>query len=310
MYCTLEMEREGVKLLRQYLPDMEVRQWQDGTKSDVGVRPLGSTFDRWAPVQLKCCDADSVQFRLRGKDGMLPNCDTVCLALKSSKIFLFLHEELPLMNISKSGLLSMFDFNAWQPHTICVDDLYSTLLDRWYDDEGTFRERTLRWQVNENHAAELRNIEFSNQLQPDSSIEWPEHPMMAHDLVRDGEKEQYKSVQRKFNGFQGGDCSKMMCGVRVAYEVGDNDWYVFGYVDDKSRMYLQWRIPESFMQEEGMLSIRDEDGTFSYSGRQSIPLHVVGLENQNAEVQRTIVGKMPRSDVVPKTAQFLSVLRF
>ena len=165
-------------------------------------------------------------------------------------------------------------------------------------------------QVNANYRKEMLNIDFSNRLLPNSIVGWPEQPMSVFDLLRDGEKEQYKSVQKVSNGFQGGDCSKLMCGVRVAYEVGDNDWYVFGYIDEQLKVYLQWRIPESFMDSVGMLSHRGEDGRFTCAGKASIPLHLVGPNKENAEIQTMIVGKMPRSDVIAATFPYVKVLKF
>ena len=225
-------------------------------------------------------------------------------------VFMFVKEQIATMNISKCGLLSMFNLKMWMHKSTAPSELNRVLLERWQCSDLTRTEETLRMEVNDNHRKEMMNIKLSNRLLPDSTVSWPDVPMLVFDLIRDGKKEQYKSVQTKSNGFQAGDCSKMKCGTRVAYELGDNDWYVFGYIDEEIGLYLNWRIPESFMNHAGMLSRRDADGKFVYPGRRSMPLHLVGPNGENDKVHQTVLGKPSRSDVVPTTFEFVSVLWF
>lgn len=311
-YRTMKVETDSVQAFEMMIPSFEVRRWQDGTKSDVGIRLRGCAVDRWLPIQLKASKSASfVQFRMRGKDGLLPNCDTICMAMQQPVIaFMFAKEQIANMKISKCGLLSMFNMEAWMAKSIAPAELNRVLLERWQCLDLTSTEETLRMQVNDNHRKEMLNISLSNRLLPDSVVTWPETPMSVFDLIRDGQKEQYKSVQTPANGFQGGDCSKMKCGTKVAYELGDNDWYVFGYINEEFGLYLSWRIPESFMDHAGMLSRRDKDGKFVYPGRRSMPLHVVGPNGENENVHRIVIGELPRSDVVPTTFPFVRVLWF
>lgn len=310
MSWTMQMETRSIDVLARMIPLLEVRRWQDCTKSDVGVRPRGTSIDLWLPLQLKACDATHVQFRMRGKDKELPNCDTICIALsQSNALFLFCKEEIPAMQIAPCGLLSMFNFDHWQGRSIDARVLEVELTARWWDDKRSFSEGHLRSEVNANHKMELAHIAHANLAFPNSVVKWPSTPQGVTDLIRDGQKEQYKSVQRKGNVFQAGDVKKKLCTVDVAYEVGDNDWYVCGYTDVTNHIALLWRIPEAFMVSKGILSTRGSNGLFETPGGMSIPLNIVGPNGENKDVQMQLVGKMPRSDVETDTAQFLHVVR-
>lgn len=171
-------------------------------------------------------------------------------------------------------------------------------------------ERTLRWQVNESCKSELQNIEYSNMLHFTSVWSWPKDPMGVFDLVRDGQKEQFKTVARSGNSFSADHITKRMGGHRIPYEVGDNDWYVFGYVNEEDpHAYLEWRIPEEFMLVNGNLSVRNADGTaYVSAGNKKIPLHIVGPNGENQWIQDVVVGVSPRSDAGTETFRFLKVL--
>lgn len=311
MSWTMQMETRSIDVLMRMMPSLEIRRWQDCTKSDVGIRPRGNSMDIWLPLQLKACDATFVQFRMRGKDKELPNCDTICIALsQSNALFLFRKEDISAMQIASCGLLSMFNFSHWQGRSIDARVLEVELTERWWDDELVFSERHLRSEVNANHKVELTHIEHANLAFPNSVVKWPSVPQGVTDLIRDGQKEQYKSVQCKGNVFQAGDVKKKLCTVDVSYEVGDNDWYVFGYTDVANHIELLWRIPEAFMASKGILSTRGSNGLFETPGQMSLPLNIVGPNGENKDVQMQVVGKMPRSDVETDTAQFLHVVRF
>ena len=73
-YRTMQIETESVNVIETLLETFEVRRWQDCTKSDVGIRPRDCQTDRWYALQLKASSGDVVnQFRMRGKDGEIPN---------------------------------------------------------------------------------------------------------------------------------------------------------------------------------------------------------------------------------------------
>lgn len=310
MSWTMQTETRSIDALMHMMPALEFRRWQDCTKSDVGIRPRSSSMDLWLPLQLKSCDATFVQFRMRGKDKKLPNCDTICIALsRDNTLFFFRKEEIPAMRIAPCGLLGMFNFDHWRGRSINARVLEVELMARWWDEERSFSEGHLRSEVNANHKVELAHIAHANLTFPNSVVRWPCTPQGVTDLIRDGQKEQYKSVQRKGNVFQAGDVKKKLCTVDVAYEVGDNDWYVLGYTDTVNHIELLWRIPEAFMAQKGYLSTRGNDGLFATPGQMSVPLNIVGPNGENKDLQMQIVGKMPRSDVESDTAQFLHVVR-
>ena len=306
-FIQMKQEVLSTNALEKRLEGIEMRRWQDATKSDVGVRPVLSGVDSWLPLQLKSSSRERWhRFRLIGRDGMLPSCDTVCIIMEPFAILYVRQEDIPLLVLDNDGGWSVSNstMSQWEMN---ATELSATLLQRWADHSATFSEMTLRLQVNAKYMVEMMSIVHSNSLLPDSITEWPSETMGVTDLIRDGKKEQYKSVQRCGNLFSVRHCWKKMCGVQVAYEIGDNDWYVFGYSTDK--YYLQWRIPESFMVSRGMLSHKNESASlFVYPGRVNIMLAIVGPHGENASLQMHIVGRPQGSDANTETAQFLHVL--
>lgn len=200
--------------------------------------------------------------------------------------------------------------SKWSKYFVDPKELERKLLNLWHEDDFVLSEDELRFQVNEKFMVEMLSIKYSNMLMPGSIVEWPSKTQMVFDLIRNGEKEQYKSTKVSGARFYGVNVGKLLNGRKIAYEVGDNDWYVFGLTVPSHCLYLQWRIPESFMIDAGMLSIRNQSGDFVHGGKFSIPLHVVGSNGENQEIQMKLTGKMPRSDCLPVTAKFLRVLRF
>lgn len=282
-----------------------MRRWQDATRSDVGVRPTCFPYDSWLPLQIKSSMqvtkfTHSGGFHLRGSDRLLPNCDTIAIYMPTKEIM--------YIPQSRLGVLPIGGFLAFDARLIVTpSELVSILLGRFADTNSVYSEETLRFQVNEKYMVEMKSISYSNRLLPDTRVEWPDGTNGVTDLIRDGEREQYKSVQRNANGFCVRHCWKKMRNVQVAYETGDNDWYVFGY--NAGICYLQWRIPAGYMTSIGMLSIRHEaEDRFVEAGRCTMQLSVVGEHGENMHAHMRVVGKAPRKDTDRSTAQFLKVL--
>lgn len=308
---TMQTEKMSIDLLEDVLDQsFEVRRWQDGTKSDIGIRPFDEDADLWLPLQIKAdFNSKITQFSMKSKGGELPMCTTICVALSETKFFVFSPTEIPDLPMSKlRGIVKMRTFKKWERWATAADALPSTLL-KLFDDKTLLRtEEQLRMDVGKSNMTEMLNIKYTNMLFPDTVVEWPKSTMTVTDLFRDGEEEQYKSATATSNLFYARHCSKKWLGVHVPYEEGDNKWYVFGVVINDPPVFLNWRIPESFMIEKGMLSRRRDPDNFDRPGKTTMMLHIVGKNGENSNIQQMVFGKMPRSDVDPTTAQFLRVL--
>jgi hypothetical protein len=119
-------------------------------------------------------------------------------------------------------------------------------------------------------------------------------------------KEQFKSLQKPCSqsAFYARNCGKKFGGqMKFPYEKGDCDFYCFCVVAD--RQFLEWRIPESFMDELGMLSHREE-GMFVKAGKTSMHLYVSD-GTVNTELQIKLFGALPLARCCTGTAQFLKV---
>lgn len=298
---TYDVEQASVDLLRR-MQGLTVRHWQDGTESDVGIRPTHNLDDRWLPLQIKASSNASGRFRLKARGtGKLPSCDLICVVLEPPTFYFFPREDLDRNFCTQSMICTS---KVMRDHVgLNADALELMLLDRYTKDHLLSDEETLRWQVHWKHGLELWNIKLSNRLLPNSVVAWPERPMMVYDLVRDGQNEQYKTVTKAGATFT---CHlhKLLAGQFVAYEVGDNDWYIFGYVDHAAKLYLQWRIPESFLFEKGMLSQRGDDDVFVFPGARSLSLFV----DHPIVSDRLGITKPPRKDADRSTEDFLTVV--
>jgi hypothetical protein len=302
----MEQENQSIEAFSKILKLTEYRRWQDATKSDFGIRRKGSSLDQWLPIQIKSSiEKAGMGVKMLGRDGNIPNCDFLCVLLKEPVSFVFVPKEsLHLIPISNCGVWQVSAMHEWLVPSNELDDVLWT---RWHEREELIKtERQLRFEVNSKYLVEMESIELSNRLSPFSKVEWPAQTMGVTDLIRDGEREQYKSAYVNGNCFNV-HLWKKMCGVQVAYEIGDNDWYVVGF--KSTDLFLQWRIPESYLISIGMLSRRNHDGSvFVEPGRTRLTLAVPSSTGENHDIQMHLFGKMPNRDANLSTGVFLRVL--
>tara|TARA_X000000368_G_scaffold410759_1_gene394689 strand:- start:1136 stop:2056 length:921 start_codon:yes stop_codon:yes gene_type:complete len=301
-------QRSITTLVKRISDTFDVRVWQDGTKSDIGVRPLGSQVDAWYPLQLKSSNVEPVKFYMRGKDGKLPVHDTICMSMtrigKRPGVYFFTVDDIANMGIGTRGTMSGFrhDRLRHEHHFLTFDTLKALLLEKYSQTGSKFPEWELRYQTNVDMRRELAHIMMSNRMRPESVTSWPETPMDVFDQWRDGEREQYKSAVRDGNGFACPNFAKKMACEKVPYELGDCHWYVFGNLENG--LYIEWRLPETLLDDWGMLSRRSRDGkSIIRAGKMSIQLQLP------IELQMEIVGKPMRSDVDCRTADYVRVLK-
>ena len=306
---TMVSEQRSIAILAKHIADaFDVRVWQDGTKSDIGVRPLGNQVDAWYPLQLKSSNTEPVKFDLRGKDGKLPVHDTVCIPMTRMRmrpgVYFFTADNIVNMDIGSRGTLCGFQCGRLQHecHFVTFDALKVLLMEKCLQSGSTFSEWELRSQTNADMRQELAHIIMSNRMRPDSVTKWPETPMDVFDQWRDGKREQYKSVVRDGKGFACPNFSKKMATKKIPYELGDCHWYVFGNLENG--LYIEWRIPETVLDDWGLLSRRSSDGkTIIRAGKMNIQLQLP------IDLQMEIVGKPMRSDVDCRTAKYVRVLK-
>lgn len=300
-------EAKSIDLFEAAMPHWEVRRWQDATKSDVGVRPKDSTVDLWLPLQMKSSSSAQKRFMLKSSHNRsLPNCDVVCIVIEPFSMLFIPRGKLESLKISPTGHWSVTSAevrNPWVADPLCLN----STLEHHYSHHALFSEDELRMQVNSKYLVEMLNIKYANILLPESHIEWPSMNNGCTDLIRDGKREQHKSALPNGNSFDARHCWKKMCNVQVAYEVGDNDFYVFGYL--QPHVFIQWRIPEVAMIDHDMLSFKNEQKTtFVNPGRECLRLHIVDSHGNHKNDQLRIFGKLPNADSDSWTGQYVSVL--
>ena len=302
----LEQEAAAIDELELRMPGWELRRWQDSTKSDLGVRRKRSQIDLWLPLQIKSNSNGKRAFHLKGSDGMLPICDLLCITMEPFSMLFVPREAIDDLDVPTCGVWYTKNERCTQ-WEVDPQALHAIFLKRCCEDDLVLTERMLRMQVNSKYTVEMLNIEFANRLLPNTKVEWPTSTNGVVDLIRDGEREQHKSVLRDANCFTARHCWKKMCGVQVAYELGDNDWYVFGHL--RKDYFVQWRIPEAAMDEHGILSRRSESGeSFVHAGNTTLQLCILDESGGNMDAQMRIVGKVPNRDADRWTGKYVSVL--
>lgn len=303
---TMRIERAGnTALIAAMEPTFEFRFWQDGTLSDVGARPIGETADAWMPLQLKHCTTDPPKWSgvsTRYHMSILLTREGMGGAYVLSKNLLAkVGDKLPPRGVLKLTSRWRRTWRTW-PQVV------EWLAEKWAEGSDRRTERELRAQVNGSSYVEYLHIDLSRRFEPEIAWQWPTATMQVYDQLRNGQTTQFKSVRKDTSGFEASNLHKKIGGQCVPYEIGDNAWYYLCHIDWEHRLFIQWRIPEVAMLQMGLLSVRNNvTNTYTSVGLKQLRLQIVGSTGFNRQLQLTLFGKMPRSDVCLQTSRYCIV---
>jgi hypothetical protein len=298
----------------------EVRKWHDGTRSDVGIRPIDCIEDCWYPVQVKATAAVKPKFlwNLGGKAYEMPvllltgNPEQACILFPED---LARHAE----KIKRNSGLIFYGVGAgyWQNalSTHRIVDLVVQLVARWRSERAVqgggllAKESTLEMQCTVDSQREWFVSSLSRMFSASKSHSRPIH-QSSTDRLEGHVRIQDKSAAwmlREDTPYFKAKCAKLLRGVEVPYVTGDVDLYCFAVVLEQQRLLLEWRIPASVMDGWfGRLS-HVRNCKVVKLGRTCINLPVVGPSGENMALHGRIFGRMPRKDTDLRPALFLKI---
>ena len=295
---TTRVEDDFVVLLveARVLGGVEVRKWHDGTRSDVGVRPLGVDEDLWLPLQIKATKAckPKFQWNLGSKAYKMP----VMLATGDPDVaFLLTPDDLKIHSKkieSDSGLIYYgtaggYWHDALSPCkvSIAVESLLSTWrVERALHDNGILKsEMVLEMDCSLDSQREWFVTSLVSRLSIATVSTRPIHQTTV-DRIEDGLRVQDKSAMwcaREDTPYFKAKCAKLLRGVEIPFAIGDADVYRFAVVLEKQRLLLEWRIPEVEMDAIGRLCHIDKE-CVTRMGRTCVTLPVVGPSGRECGV--------------------------
>lgn len=263
---------------------------QDGTRSDLCLRPIGETEDIWLPIQIKSTSAREPPYSFQKASGY----------------------SMPVFGITGTGL--MFDITDTQVETkklssnkecivtAALKDLLRSYFDRYKVAGELLSLQTLRLDCSASSQVELHLMQLSSLLVDMNEINWPAHRNSPVDrILRDGIRVQDKAAHVYKNSYRGRLCKKH-AGKMIPYDSADCDMFVFSTVHEARREFHEWRIPAAWLKERGFLTIRVDS-----------VVQCVGLVTQIAlwlptDVHVEVFGT-PRSSTGHSTEEFWRMLK-
>lgn len=292
--------RDFAQLLKVASCPMELMQWQDGTKSDVGVRPLGSCVDRWLLLQMKSTERSEPPFTwigCSGYDGM----SIVGLTSDPAVIYFFPHDASRHTTNIRVSTSSQCSFDN---EPVSVDALSELLHNRWSSDT-TYSERDARMQCSVKSQREYATIMLDEYFHPTCKHEWPLWCTEV-DRLCNGLRVQHKTAfWDATNGWFKSNLYKRVGGEHVPYRVGDVDVFKISTVHEQLRLFIQWTIPAGDM-DHVFHKLSHESGV--ESGETTMQLHLIGPNDENVELHSMIFGnRIPDSRADRRSSKYVEI---
>tara|TARA_B110001450_G_scaffold79269_1_gene75227 strand:+ start:4365 stop:5375 length:1011 start_codon:yes stop_codon:yes gene_type:complete len=299
-----EIEAETIQWLSNELKcqGVEIRYWQDGTKSDFGVRKLGSLQDRWLPIQLKSTLKDKYPFVAYSVANY--KCDVLFCAVrrKDLGVWVFSPNFIESNQEQLHGHRDLYistSHTVWPTCRVKMDSLGPLLIEK-LESSTLFSEFELCMQATKDSQTEYKAMKLFMQMNPTLKFGIPPVRNTVVDLLADGRRLQFKSANSNLLA----GISKKFAGMSVPYASGDCDAYiVYKFV---SNAIVFWEFPEDVLIQRGVLSTYTQDGRYIGSiGRQS--MHV---QMNDVDMKRFKFALPKRSNANRWTSVYSSVYEF
>jgi hypothetical protein len=240
------IERSAFALLESALSSLlEVKFWQDGTKSDCGVR--FNRCDLWLGLQIKATgdSAPPTNFNVHGGPYDVP------------LIAMWLNDHDGAMLLSVEDQRHEFETSTWRVQDAIHRDSYwmtwkeiAHALERLIiDGDGLLSEQQLRSQLGRDDRKEFEHIMLSRRFYPEKVHQWPPCVKLLYDNVCDGKREQFKTAfhRKSKTVFECPNFSHKVNGIKVPFEPGQVDVFCFCAVMREKKAFLIWKIPEDVL---------------------------------------------------------------
>jgi hypothetical protein len=318
-YQSYQLEAKGQNMLIDAGKSLgvEVRQWQDGTRSDFGIRPLGCAIDLWLPQQLKVSSATNKPLTFYDCKGY--ECGIVCVApfAKKENLYFFspdfAKQNEPLL--SGGSIRIGIRKSVWNSGECNIEHYFAEQIRIWNVGVGVYSERTLRLQATDQCVKEWKMREFAIALDSTAHHEDFEIRNGVCDRLMNGMRIQDKCASMNLKGGKSLIARVGHTDSSIAYSRGDNDFYCFHYVWEERNLYLQWMIPEEEMVRNGIVSeVDDTTKLVTKAGSGGIALHAASGTNDEETrvcIQRELLKGWPRKSKNPLawTAPFLRTMK-
>ena len=240
------IEQESFERLRSKLSNrLEIKFWQDGTKSDCGVRL--SRHDCWLPLQVKAT-----------ADAHPPtNFNVYSGPYDMVMIVVWLQDDEGVMLLCPDDQKREFKTATWRVQDRVHKDSYwiswehlPDVLERMIDGGmSTYTENELRSQLGHDDRKEFDHISLYRKHFPDAVCEWPPSVKILYDQISDGKREQFKTAFRRKNRtvLECPNFSHKIGGRKVPYELGDVDVFCFCAILKEKNVFLIWKIPANVL---------------------------------------------------------------
>lgn len=321
---TTTVEDDAICLLVEeaHCIGLEVKKWHDGTRSDVGIRPLGCSEDLWYALQVKSTAAiePKFQWNLGRKTYDIP---VLLVTGTPHNSFIMYPDDLVLHKEKIERCQGMIHYakgpgywkNAIRPRTTReilkeVETLWNA--ENSLADKGFLKsEDILQMQCSLDSQREWFVTSLVCRFSHASVHSRPSHQGTV-DRFEDGVGIQDKSaawMPAEDTAYFKAKCAKLLRGVEIPYDVGDAKVYCFAVVVERMRLLLEWRIPEDEMDTTFNRLSHVVNGKVSKLGRTCLNLPVVGPSGENHDLHQQLFGRMPRKDTDLRPALFLNVHR-
>jgi hypothetical protein len=287
------------KMLLETKKPLELRQWQDGTRSDIGVRPVGQD-DRWLLLQVKGTEREAPPFTWIGCGGY-EGMSILCLTANPELVYFFGGE----VGITTCNIrVSESNECAYKDAPVAIDELSTELCRRW-SIETTYTEDEARMQCSEKSQREYVTIMLDERFHPEATHQWPVQ-CNATDRLCDGLRVQHKTVYwDSTNGWYKTNLSSRASTEPVPYRVGEVDVFKLSTVHERLRLFVQWTIPATAMDQVFQKLDRQDGVTFGGTG---MSLHLLGPDGHNAALHQAVFGnRKPDSRTNLQSSRFVEV---
>ena len=320
---------------------MEVQQWQDGTLSDFGDRPIGCGIDLWLPAQLKTTISTVYPFVFKGC-GKNYGMDIIALTGNVDEAFVYstrfleanaskmmcnglIRDHRSAPNTENRDIIKVTSGSrrecVWNIPRLRVAEVAQQRLAHWHEELAKYddglpsmlrNERELRMQCHSKSRCEFLLSELSMLFDSAARHSWAQ-PQLVYDRMRDDIPVQDKPAiwnsntdSTRYTAL----VTKRLNGGHVPYELGDmqSGLFVMSTVHVGLRLFLEWRIPEDDM--DGVFNAllhRGTDGKFCTPGCQTINLSVLGEHGENMDLHMKIFGRLPKAGTDRRAARFLHI---
>lgn len=207
-----------IKLLENHI---EVKRTNEGCLADFLIRPVGTSADQWAQVQLKTTNKSINNQYIFGLKRRYPNCIILCHCVSENRFWVFRDYEVPEKGLGISAR-GKYAENEVLSHNL-VSKLISMYTTVSHVEQDIAMTPSSPYQRTEHEYRMKRERIFAH-----VNFEYPHYQHRRYDFIVNGKKYQEKVASRNhsMNSYH----------FHSEYELGENDFY-FVHIPDSDYFY-------------------------------------------------------------------------